>query len=237
MLVIAHRGFFGRTRTENTLEAFYEATALGAGGVELDLRLSKDCELVVVHDTNLHRIAGNANRVSELTAEELSRLSLRNGGSISTLNNVTASIHAPIQLDIEIKQRDVIEPLIRKLGTSAALRERTIVSSFHVATLMRIKDVHPDVRTLLLILRWPLPLRGDRLWRRVRELKPWGMAFPIIMLNRRRVAFLRKIGNVGAWDQRFTTVEARKARRLGLDLAIVHHVTIAAGLDEKSTLV
>lgn len=233
MLVFAHRGFHGRTRTENTLEAFHEAVAMGAGGIELDLRLSKDGEIVVVHDTNLHRIAGDAHRVNELSAEDLSKIPLRYGGSIVTFNEVTASIHAPIQLDVDIKESAVIEPLLRKLGTSASLRERVIVSSFQTKQLMQIRKAFPDVRTLQLLLRWPLPLRGEKLWNRVRRLNPWGIAFPLPMLNASRIAHLRTFGVVGAWDTRFTASEAHKALDLKLDFAIVHRIREASGLDER----
>lgn len=234
MLVFAHRGFHDRTCTENTLEAFEKATMLGADGIELDLRVSKDGELMVIHDTNLHRVAGDAHRVSELTAEELARIPLRHGGSILTLNDVTAAIHAPTILDLEIKHRDVVEPLIRKLNTSAGLRERVVISSFHASALSRIKKELPDVRTLLLVLRWPLPLRGKKLWARIRQLSPWGVAFPLRILTSRRVAHVRAFAHVGAWDQRHSLREARKARRLGLDAAVVHRVQEAAGLDERS---
>lgn len=233
MLVFAHRGFHGRTRTENTLEAFHEAVDLGADGIELDLRLSKDGELVVVHDTNLHRIAGDSHRVEELTAEELSKIPLRYGGSIVTLNEVTASIHSPIQLDIDVKTPAAIGPLLRKLGTSASLRERVIVSSFQTKLLTQVRDAYPDVRILQLLLRWPLPLRGEKLWSKLRRLRPWGVAFPLVMLNKARILHLRSFGAVGAWDRRFTAAEARKAQELDLDFAIVHGVREAASLDER----
>jgi len=229
MLVFAHRGIRGRLQTENTLGAFQAAVDLGADGVEFDLRLSKEGELVVVHDVNLSRIAGDARRVVELTAEELASVALRNGGSIMTLNAVTASIHAPTQLDIEIKHRDAVEPLIRKLATSAGLRERVVVSSFLAGALQRVKKAHPDVRTLLLIPRWPLPLRGTQLWRRIHRLSPTGVALPIRILNARRVHFLRQFGLVGGWDLQLTLAEAHKAKKLGLDIGILHHVSAAIG--------
>jgi len=231
MLVFAHRGFHGRTRTENTLDAFREAVAQGADGIELDLRLSKDGELVVVHDKNLHRVAGDAHRVDELTADALSKIPLRHGGSIVTLNEVTASIHVPTQLDLEIKEKSVVGPLLRKLGTSAGLRERAIISSFHTSALAQVRAAHPDVRTLQLVLRWPLPLQGEKLWNRIRRLSPWGIAFPLAVLNESRVEHIRAFGRVGAWDSRHSAAEAHKALDLQLDLAIVHRIREAAGLD------
>lgn len=225
MLKIAHRGCPSRECSENTLEAFRAALAAGADGIELDLRCSRDGEIVVVHDTNLHRVAGDAHKVSELTADELSRIPLRFGGTIPLLADVTAAIHAPAVLDMEIKSREVTEAVIRKLKTSAALRERTIVSSFQPSILARVKRETPDVRTLLLVLRWPLPFRGRRLWNRVRALGPWGVAFPLNVLNPLRIAHLRRMGfAAGTWDRRGTSGEAKRAKRLAPDVAIVRNV-------------
>ncbi|MFA5186293.1 MAG: glycerophosphodiester phosphodiesterase family protein [Patescibacteria group bacterium] len=227
MLILGHRGCQSRTRTEDTLEAFKSAVEQGADGIELDLRLSKDGEMVVVHDSDLRRIAGNSHKVSELTGSELAQVELRYGGKIPTLNEVTAEIHAPAILDLEIKQKGVVGPLMRKLDTSLSLRERTIVSSFLVAPLKEIGQAFPEVRTALLIKRWPLPLRTNTLKKRIERLKTWGVAFPIMVLNQSRVAFLREFGvMVGGWDLRGSFGEHLKAKELGLDFMIVRKVCI-----------
>lgn len=225
MIVLGHRGVHGRTSSENTIEAFQEAVRQGADGIEFDLRVSKDREIVVVHDANLHRVAGDAHKVAEFTASELAGIPLRSGGTIPTLHDVTSHIHAPAILDMEIKHRDAVDGLITKLKTSSHLRERTIVSSFHPTVLLRIRRAVPDVRILFLTMNWPLPLRGKRFFSRIERLKPWGLAFPVNILNRRRITHLKKLGlQVGAWDRRGTIREARRVRTLGLDVAIVHHV-------------
>ena len=212
------------------MEAFAAALSQGADGIELDLRVSKDGELVVVHDTNLHRIAGDAHKVSELSAADLAKVPLRQGGSIPSLQDVTANVHQPAVLDMEIKQRNVISPLIVKLKTSASLRERTIVSSFSIPALQDVGREVPDVRRLLLVVRWPLPLRRAIFEQRILNLHPWGVAFPIGLLNRRRVAYLRRLGlMVGGWDRRRPKQEARKAKALGLDVAILQNIQEGRG--------
>ncbi len=226
MIVVAHRGCFGPACTENTLEAFSAALAIGADGIELDLRLSKDGEIVIVHDANLHRVAGDAHKVIELTAEELADISLRHGGSIPTLADVTSHVHAPAILDLEIKHHDAVGPLIRKLHTSSSLRDRSIVSSFHAKSLLEIQTQVPGVRTLFLVPRWPLPLRDLGFWKKLSALHPWGVAFPISRLNARRVSKLKRLGfAVGAWDVRGRKAEALKAQKLNLDLAIIRDIS------------
>jgi glycerophosphoryl diester phosphodiesterase len=237
MIVLAHRGFRSLEHTENTLPAFQSALAQDADGVEFDLRLSKDGELMVVHDANLHRIAGNANKIVELTADELRAIPLRHGGSIPTLNEVTASVHEPALLDMEVKTLDVTEHLIAKLKTSASLRERTIVSSFHASILARVKSELPDVRVLYLVGRWPLPLRGSVLFRKLQTLAPWGVAFRLPLLTHRRIRKLRDLGcKVGAWDSRGSRAEARRAVRLGLDVAILSRMPAGFSWKTSSTV-
>ena len=71
----AHRGLHDATKAENSLSAFAAAKEKGYG-IELDVRLSKDGELVVFHDDNLTRMAGIDGKVVDFTAEELSKMSL-----------------------------------------------------------------------------------------------------------------------------------------------------------------
>ncbi len=225
MLVLGHRGAPHRAASENTLEAFTAALRQGADGIECDVRLSRDHKLIVVHDSNLHRIAGDAHKVSELTAAELVAIPLRNGGTISTLDEVVAQLDSSCQLDLEIKQREVITPLIERLRLDSSLRARVVISAFLIYAIEYVQRELPDIRTVLLLKRWPLPLRRRRLWRRLQQLAPWGVAFPLPMLNSRRVLFLQQQGlQVGAWDMRGTRREARQMHTLDLDIAIVRRV-------------
>lgn len=234
MLIFAHRGFRSSGKTENTLPAFQSAVEQDADGIEFDLRLSRDGELVAVHDANLHRVAGDAHRIIELTADELTAIPLRHGGTIPTLNDITGHIHAPALLDMEVKTLEVTEHLIGKLKTSTSLRERTIVSSFHASILERVKAHAPDVRTLLLIKRWPLPLRAQRFFRRLERLAPWGVALPLPLLTRSRIRALRDCGcKAGAWDHRGTRSEARRAVRFELDFAILYRMPSGFSWKEK----
>jgi glycerophosphoryl diester phosphodiesterase len=199
----------------------------GADGIEFDLRLSRDGEIVVFHDPNLHRVAGAAYRVDELTAHELAEYPLRYGGKIPTLNEVTAQIHAPVWLDMEVKHRDVWQVLAKKLRTSAALRQRAIISSFNPRIIRAVREEFPEMRTIMLNRRWPLPLRGRKFWATVDALRPWAVGFPIMVNNRRRVRHLKRLGyKVAGWDLRNSRSERLKAESLGLDVAIVKWIRL-----------
>src|SRR5713226_5199361 len=72
-LVFAHRGGSGLA-PENTFEAFDTGLALGADGLELDVRLSRDGAVVVHHDRTLERTTNGRGEVAAHSADELSRL-------------------------------------------------------------------------------------------------------------------------------------------------------------------
>lgn len=69
-LVIAHRGSRGN-RPENTLAAFKEAVRVGAEGIELDIRQTKDKEIVVIHDPKINRTTTGRGEVEKMTLKEI----------------------------------------------------------------------------------------------------------------------------------------------------------------------
>src|SRR5215203_6915763 len=69
-LIVAHRGA-SAVAPENTMAAFREAIAVGADGIEFDVRLTKDLVPVVIHDNSLRRTGGVAARIADLTWNEL----------------------------------------------------------------------------------------------------------------------------------------------------------------------
>lgn len=225
MLIFAHRGVHDRKTTENTVEAFLRAVDAKADGIEFDLRVSRDGELVAIHDENLHRVAGDAHRVRDLTLHELREIVLRGNGRIPSLNDITAAVPSPMQLDIEIKDRDAIPPLIAKLKTSAALRERVVVSSFVLEDVERVREAIPTIRTIALFRSWPLLFRGKSFWKRIQDANVWAVGFPVNILNRRRLQFLQRSGwKTAAWDLQPLKREARRLARLRPDIAVVFRV-------------
>lgn len=150
-LLIAHRGLMARpvapfgdparrfaTRlpAENTVAAFEGARAGGADGIELDVQLSRDGEVVVFHDTDLARLAGRPERVTDLAWSELAQVELEGGERIPRLADVLEATH-PLLVNVEIKPpgwRRRIETVRRVLrcverGGSDA-EGRVLVSSF-----------------------------------------------------------------------------------------------------------
>ena len=102
----AHRGLhdIGRGIVENTLPAFEAARDEGFG-MELDIRFSKDMQVVVFHDDDLLRMAGDGRRVRQLTLEELKAIPLKGveGARVPTLREVLDAVDGRTPLLIELK--------------------------------------------------------------------------------------------------------------------------------------
>ena len=100
----AHRGLHGNGRAENSASAFKAAVDAGYG-IELDVRLSKDGELVVFHDDTLKRVTGIDGRVDEYTADELANFKLSGTeDGIPRFSEVLEIVAGKVVLLVEIKE-------------------------------------------------------------------------------------------------------------------------------------
>ena len=100
----AHRGLHDATKAENSLSAFNAAVEAGFG-IELDVRLSKDGVLMVFHDDTLERVCADPRRVIDLTAEELSAISLSGThDAVPTFKQVLSLVDGKVPLLVEIKE-------------------------------------------------------------------------------------------------------------------------------------
>ncbi|MGQ7959604.1 glycerophosphodiester phosphodiesterase [Pseudomonas sp. SP16.1] len=175
-LVIAHRGGKGLW-PENTLFAFERAVALGVDMLEMDLHLSQDAELVVIHDDSLERTTNGQGPVAHYSLAELQvldagyRWSADGGQSfpyrgqgmrIASFREVLEQFPLVPKV-VEIKVPDVgMETLLCEILTDYDQLDRVIVGSFHERSLKRFRQVCPQVATsagplsvrLLLALSW-----------------------------------------------------------------------------------
>ena len=117
----AHRGLHGTVgydeyAAENSLTAFARAKEHGYG-VELDLRMSKDGEIVVIHDGNLKRVTGVDGKVAELTLDEIkSNTLIGTTDTVPTLREVLELIDGAIPLLFEIKEEGMDHTLSEKVA-------------------------------------------------------------------------------------------------------------------------
>jgi glycerophosphoryl diester phosphodiesterase len=109
--IVAHRGA-SEAHPENTLAAFRAAWARGVEAVELDVHVTQDGEVVVIHDDNTKRTGGVDRRVAEQTLVELKQLDVGNGERIPTLAEALATIPRRHTLFVEIKTDVATVPAI-----------------------------------------------------------------------------------------------------------------------------
>jgi glycerophosphoryl diester phosphodiesterase len=124
---IAHRGAKGYV-AENTLASFQKAIELGADGIELDVHLSSDGKVMVIHDETIDRTTSRKGLVNHFTSEELEVL------EIPTLESVFDLAHQKCFINIELKTyetADKVAELIEKyVSENNWSYEQIIVSSF-----------------------------------------------------------------------------------------------------------
>jgi len=118
IVTVAHRGGM-KYAPENTLAAFRNAAKIGMDYAELDVHLSADGELIVIHDPTVDRTTDGRGRVAEMTVEELKQLDAGSkfspefkGEKIPTLREVLEEVSENIMVDIEIKHEKPNEPLL-----------------------------------------------------------------------------------------------------------------------------
>jgi len=167
-LNIAHRGASAYA-PENTIAAFDKAVEQGADAIELDLHLSRDGELVVIHDDTLDRTTDGSGPVHQRSLGELMRLDAGRwfgegfaGQRIPRLDEVLDRFAWKVPLALEIKAGSTFFPGIEEKVVSA-LRERAAidqaaVASFDHYALRRLKEIEPTIRTAALLVGRPVSL-------------------------------------------------------------------------------
>ncbi|HWO43395.1 MAG TPA: glycerophosphodiester phosphodiesterase family protein [Candidatus Eisenbacteria bacterium] len=153
---IAHRGASGNF-PENTRLAFEKALETGADMIEIDCQLSRDGHVIVFHDERLDRTAGVGGRVHDRTLAELKTLDIGSwrkrafsGQRILTLEEALSIICGRADLCVEIKAyagapRGIEIKLLFILSHYDYLH-RTIIASFDIGSLARVRELAPEAR-------------------------------------------------------------------------------------------
>ena len=142
-LVFGHRGSPTHI-TENTLASFEKAINQGVDGLEFDVRLTKDKQIVIFHDSDLQRLAGVNKKISELTYKQLQEIQLEQDQTIPRLDDFVPLLDKIKAVNIEIKSDGafkgfgVVKPLINFLDKNTS-DGKCIVSSFNPLILLRLK--------------------------------------------------------------------------------------------------
>lgn len=155
MKIWAHRGC-SQQYPENTITAFSKALEVrGLTGIELDIQMTKDNEIVVVHDERVDRTTDGIGYVKDFTYLQLRKLAIETGSSqkeripsmIEVLELMQEKMKTGLLLNVELKNNIIpyneMEDRILDLIASSGMQDQVIYSSFYTSSLRKIKDSEP----------------------------------------------------------------------------------------------
>ncbi|MFD4872693.1 glycerophosphodiester phosphodiesterase [Streptomyces sp. NPDC058420] len=216
-LTIGHRGVMG-LEPENTLRSFVAAEQAGLDVIELDLHLSQDGALVVMHDADVDRTTDGTGPIAERTLGELRTLDAGRGERVPVFEEVLDAVKSPIQAEIKdlAAARALAEVMHRR-----HLVERVEVSSFHDEAIAEIARLVPGVRTALIASRF-----GPEVVERATEAGAETVCLNIRRLTLEVVEAARKADlKIIGWVVN-TQDQLRLVRALGLDGATTDYPEI-----------
>ena len=144
VIFLSHRGE-SDDAPENTMRSFALATERDSDGIELDIRLTADKQVVCCHDADLQRVAGVPLVVADATLAQL-----REFYPVPLLSEALTVIRDKGMMQIEFKGDPALIPFARKVIDTFSDRRRLVISSFEKDTIARCADAFPDLRRVLL---------------------------------------------------------------------------------------
>jgi glycerophosphoryl diester phosphodiesterase len=146
--IVGHRGAAGYA-PENTLLSFQTAIDIGCDATELDVRLTKDNKVIVIHDEEVSRVTDGEGFVCEMTLAKLKKLSCPKKQKIPTLQEVIDLCKGKIGLQIELKAAGT-PSLVNKIIKKNKIVKDVAVVSFNYELLREIKKLNPKLKAGLL---------------------------------------------------------------------------------------
>lgn len=160
IMIQAHRGASGYA-PENTMSSFKMALELKADYLELDVHLTKDGHLVILHDETVDRTTDGKGAVKDMTLAEIKKLDAGikyaqkfKGEKVPALDELLKTFSGKIKFNIEIKGEGC-EAGVVKLIKKYKIEKDVMVSSFHHEYLQKIKELEPSIVTAGLVMMGP----------------------------------------------------------------------------------
>ena len=229
--MIAHRGG-GGIAPENTLAAFRKALEMGVDAIELDVRLTRDGYVVVIHDRRVDRTTTGKGSVGTYTLGELKSLDAGSwfgpqfrGEQVPTLGEVFEALPVDLPIYVELKARGHrawhlvvrIVDIIRRYGRW----ESTLVASFNPIAMAFLQAIEPRIiRGYIWSSQHPLPMRARWLGPLV---KPHWFAPDRRTFTPKMLAWFHARGKaVAAWDLD-TGTDMKRLKEMRLDAVVTDH--------------
>ena len=143
MILTGHRGA-AALEPENTLLSMQKAIDLGVDQIEIDVHLTRDQHLVVIHDTTVDRTTDGQGAVADFALEEIKRLDAGKKERIPTLQEVIDLVRGKVVLQIELKGPDTAEPVVRTVEQNN-IESEVLLTSFVHERLREARQLNPSL--------------------------------------------------------------------------------------------
>lgn len=170
-LIIAHRGA-SAYEPENTLRAFDLAIGQGAQMIELDLHVTADNQVVVIHDPALDRLTNLKGRVDRMTLAEIKRADAGKGERVPTLDETFDLTMGKVRLYLEIKDPRAALPTLQIIR-GRQCQSQSLLASFDIELMRRLGEEVRDIELGLIL--------GNATFN---PMVRWREAFPWLALRR-----------------------------------------------------
>jgi glycerophosphoryl diester phosphodiesterase len=158
MLRIGHRGARAY-EPENTLRSFKKALEIGVDAVELDVRKTRDNQLVVIHDLDVKKTTNGKGLVNELTLKEIQGFSTEKGEKIPTLKEALDFLDKKVKILIELKETGIEEKVLA-LVRENGLQKNVVIVSFLEDALRKVRELDKDVEMGLIYATHKNPIKA-----------------------------------------------------------------------------
>ncbi len=219
--VTAHRGSSGRA-PENTLSALRAAIEDGADYAEIDVQETADGRIVLLHDTDLKRIAGLDRKIWEVDLAELQRCDVGSwfsdafrGERVPTLEEAIDLVRGRLKLNIELKyngrDKDLAAAVVR-IVSAKGFQEECVISSLKGAALREVRELDPTLKV------------GHIVFDAVGDLTKQDVDFLAVRAGTTKAGLVRRAHGRGL-EVHVWTVNAEPAMRSYIDLGVDNILT------------
>jgi glycerophosphoryl diester phosphodiesterase len=153
-MIMGHRGA-AALEPENTLRSVSRAIEIGADAVEIDVRLTRDGELAVIHDATVDRTTDGSGPVRAFSLGELKALDAGKGERVPTLQEVLDLVGNRVTIVVELKEEGTEKKVVELLRKNR-LEENAYVISFWHSAVLAAKKMYSRIRTGVLLVGCPV---------------------------------------------------------------------------------
>ena len=158
MIKVGHRGARAY-EPENTLRSYKKALELGVDAIELDVRKTKDNNIVVIHDADVKRTTNGEGLVGDLTLEQIKKLSTEKDEKIPTLEEALDFINKKARVFIELKELGIEEQVVGLIHKKK-FEKNIVLVSFLEDALRKVREIDAEVETGLIYAKHKNPIKA-----------------------------------------------------------------------------